>query len=299
MSTSTAHRPADTTRTAERTGRSRRGIIGRERPNILGAIGGFAWLIVIIVPVYYVIVTSLKTQADVYADGPLALPAKPTLDNYVLVLQNDFFRYFLNSAIVTVVATALALAVSLFAAYTIVRSASRFARGTMSLYLLGLAIPLQATIIPVYLLITRLGLYDTLWAIILPAAAFAIPISVLIIVNFLRDIPSELFESMRMDGAGDWRILASLVMPLVKPALVTVGIYNALGVWNGFLFPLILTQSPENRVLPLSLWTFQGQFSVNVPAVLAAVVLSALPMLAASIFGRRYLVAGLTAGFGK
>jgi raffinose/stachyose/melibiose transport system permease protein len=158
---------------------------------------------------------------------------------------------------------------------------------------------LQATIIPVYLLITKLGLYDSLWAIILPAAAFAIPISVLIIVNFLRDIPGELFESMRMDGAGDWRIMRSLVLPLVQPALITVGIYNALGVWNGFLFPLILTQSPQNRVLPLSLWTFQGQFSVNVPAILAAVVLSALPMLAAYIFGRRYLVAGLTAGFSK
>jgi raffinose/stachyose/melibiose transport system permease protein len=272
---------------------------GRRTPNVLGAIGGVAWLIVIIAPIYYVIITSLKTQADVYSDGPLAWPTRPTLDNYVLVLQNDFFVYFANSVVVTLVATILSLAVSLLAAYPIVRSASRFARGTMSLYLLGLAIPLQATIIPVYLLITKLGLYDTLWAIILPASAFAIPISVLIIVNFLRDIPAELFESMRMDGAGDWRILRSLVIPLVQPALVTVGIYNALGVWNGFLFPLILTQSPQNRVLPLSLWTFQGQFSVNVPAVLAAVILSALPMLAAYIFGRRYLVAGLTAGFGK
>ncbi|CAN7354041.1 carbohydrate ABC transporter permease [Arthrobacter sp. LjRoot14] len=277
----------------------RRRLGGRSTPNILGALGGFLWLAIIIVPIYYVIITSLKTQADIYADGPLALPANPTLENYVLVLQNDFARYFTNSLFVTVVATALTLVVSLLAAYPIVRSSSRFAKGTMSLYLLGLAIPLQATIIPVYLLITRLGLYDTLWAIILPAAAFAVPLSVLIIVNFLRDIPQELFESMRMDGAGDWRIMRSLVLPLVQPALVTVGIYNALGVWNGFLFPLILTQSPQNRVLPLSLWTFQGQFSVNVPAILAAVVLSALPMLAAYIFGRRYLVAGLTAGFGK
>ncbi|WP_457946827.1 carbohydrate ABC transporter permease [Pseudarthrobacter sp. alpha12b] len=277
----------------------RRTLGGRNSPNILGALGGFVWLAIIIVPVYYVIITSLKTQADVYADGPLALPANATLENYALVLQNDFVRYFTNSLVVTVAATALTLVVSLLAAYPIVRSSSRFAKGTMSLYLLGLAIPLQATIIPVYLLITRLGLYDTLWAIILPAAAFAVPISVLIIVNFLRDIPQELFESMRMDGAGDWRIMRSLVLPLVQPALVTVGIYNALGVWNGFLFPLILTQSPQNRVLPLSLWTFQGQFSVNVPAILAAVVLSALPMLAAYIFGRRYLVAGLTAGFGK
>ena len=157
-------------------------------------------------------------------------------------------------------------------------------------------IPLQATIIPVYYLIVQMGLYDTLWAIILPSIAFAIPISVLIITNFL---PGERFESVRIHGAGDWRMLWSLVTPLARPALTTIGIYNALQVWNGFLFPLILTQSPETRVLPLSLWTFSGQFSINLPAVLAAVVFSTLPMLVAYIFGRRQLVSGLTAGFGK
>ena len=114
-----------------------------------------------------------------------------------------------------------------------------------------------------------------------------------------RDIPGELFEAMRVDGAGDWRTLTTLVLPLAKPALTTVAIYNGLNVWNGFIFPLVLTQSPDKRVLPLALWTFQGEFTANIPAVLAAVVLSTLPIVVLYIFGRRQLLAGLTAGVGK
>ena len=271
----------------------------KETPNVLGALGGLVWLVVTVVPVYYLLLTSLRSQQDYYVENPLLPPSNPTLDAYRLVLENDFLRYLSNSVIVTVVAVAVVLAVSLMASYYLVRSGTPLARGSLRVVLLGLAIPVQATIIPVYYLIIRLGLYDSLIALILPAIAFAIPISVLIIVNFVRDIPAELFESMRADGAGDWRILWSLVTPLSRPALITVGVYEALQVWNGFLFPLILTQSSSVRVLPLSLWTYQGQFAVNVPAVLAAVTLSALPVLAAFIVGRRYLVSGLTAGFGK
>ena len=164
---------------------------------------------------------------------------------------------------------------------------------------IGETIPLQATIIPVYYMITRMHLYDTLLALILPSVAFAVPITVLILVNFVRDVPKELFESMRVDGAGDWRMLGQLVLPLARPAIITVAIYDALNVWNGFLFPLVLTQSTSTRVLPLSLWTYQGEFQTDTPAVLAAVVLSALPIVVAYVLGRRQLVSGLTAGFGK
>ena len=142
-------------------------------------------------------------------------------------------------------------------------------RGVNWIFLTGLAIPLQATIIPVYLIIIKLGLYDSLAAIILPSIAFAIPLSVLVLSNFIRDVPKELFESMRTDGASDWGTMWHLAFPLTRPALVTVTVYNGLAVWNGFLLPLILTQSPDKRLLPLALWTFQGQYSINVPAVLA------------------------------
>ena len=113
------------------------------------------------------------------------------------------------------------------------------------MFLMGLAIPLQATIIPVYLIIIKLGLYDSLLAIILPSIAFAIPLSVLVLTNFIRDVPKELFESMRVDGASDWGPCGSSRSRSIRPALVTVAVYNGLDVWNGFLLPLILTQSPE------------------------------------------------------
>lgn len=271
----------------------------RETPNVLGGILGFAWLIVILVPIYYAIVTSVRPREDYFTSNPLSLPTEFTLQPFRDVLENDFPRYFLNSTIVTLVSVVLIVLVSLLASYVIVRSRSRLARFSHKLFLMGIAIPLQATIIPVYYLIIQMGLYDTLWSLILPSVAFAIPISVLILTNFLRDIPKELYESMTVDGASDWHTFTSLVLPLARPAVVTVGIYDALGVWNGFLFPLVLTQSSEVRTLPLSLWAFQGEFSVNIPAVLAAVILSALPILVLYVVGRRQLISGLTAGFGK
>ncbi|HET6503181.1 MAG TPA: carbohydrate ABC transporter permease [Amycolatopsis sp.] len=272
---------------------------GRTRANLPGGAGALLWLLITIIPVYYVVITSLRDQQGFYDANPLTPPARPTLSAYALVLQNDFLRYLANSLVVTIGTVAITLAVSLMAAYYVVRGRTRFAGFSYRAFLLGLAIPLQATIIPIYYLITRAYLYDTLLAIILPSVAFAIPLSVVILANFLRDVPNELFESMRVDGAGDWRMLLSLVIPLTKPALITVSVYDGLNVWNGFLFPLILTQSSDQRVLPMSLWAFQGQFRVNIPAVLAAVVLSTLPVLALYILGRRQLVSGLTAGFGR
>ena len=272
---------------------------GGRRPNVLGGLLGWMWLLVSIVPIYYIVVTSLRSQADYYVENPLSLPRDPTLRAYISVFQNDFATYFINSVLVTVVTVVVVLLISFMASYVIVRSRTRFSSRIFSLFLLGIAIPIQATIVPVYYLIVQLGLYDTLWALILPSIAFAIPISVLILTNFLRDVPRELFESMRVDGATDWQMLWRLAAPLSKPALVTVGIYDALNVWNGFLFPLILTQSADKRVLPLSLWNFQGSFSSDTPAILAAVVLSALPLIIAYAVGRRQMVAGLTAGIGK
>jgi raffinose/stachyose/melibiose transport system permease protein len=271
----------------------------RARPNVIGAVLAWIWLAVIVVPIYYIVVTSFREQSAFYSENPLSIPSNPTLDAYAMVLENDFAMYFANSVIVTLATVVVVLAVALMVSYVIVRGTSPFTRRIFSLFLLGLAIPMQATIIPVYYLITKLGLYDSLWALILPSIAFALPVTVLILVTFMRDIPNELYEAMLVEGAGDWRILWALVLPLTRPALSTVGIYAAINVWNGFLFPLVLTESANRRVLPLSLWSYQGQYTTNIPAVLAAVVLSALPLVAVYVVGRRQLISGLTAGFGK
>ena len=269
------------------------------RPNWLGGLGAWLWLLITVVPIYYVVVTSFRPQAGFFTSNQLLPPANPTLDGYALVLQSDFFLYLANSVVVTVLSVIGTVAVSLMAAFAIVRANTRFTRSAFSVLLLGLAIPVQATIIPLFYMLSKAGLYDTLVALILPSIGFAIPITVLILVNFIRDIPGELFEAMRVDGSTHWQVLVKLVLPLSRPAIVTVALYNALTVWNGFLFALVLTQSPDKRVLPLSLWTFQGSFTVNIPATLAAVVLSTLPLFIVYIFGRRQLVSGMTAGFGK
>jgi raffinose/stachyose/melibiose transport system permease protein len=269
------------------------------RLNWLGGLAGWIWLVVAIVPVYWIVITSFKTESNYFVTNPLLPPGEPTLENYRLVVESDFARYFVNSVIVTIGTLLPAVLISFMAAYAIVRGHGKFLKSVNALFLMGLAIPLQATIIPVYLIIIRLKLYDTLLAIILPSIAFAIPLSVLVLSNFIRDVPKELFESMRMDGATEWGTLWRLAFPLTRPALVTVSIYNGLTVWNGFLLPLILTQSPDQRTLPLALSTFQGQYSVNVPAVLASVALTTLPIVILYAIGRRQLLSGLTAGFGK
>jgi raffinose/stachyose/melibiose transport system permease protein len=148
-------------------------------------------------------------------------------------------------------------------------------------------------------MIIRMRMYDSLAALMIPAIAFGLPLSILIIANSLRDVPKELFEAMDIDGSTEWQKMWRLAFPIVRPALVTVAVYQALMSWNGFLFPLILTQSPDKRTLPLALWSFQGEFATNVPVVMAAVVLSSIPIVVLYAFGRRYLVSGMTAGSGK
>lgn len=291
-----ARRPHKATRRQERP-RSRP---AARRPNWAGGMAGWLWLAVVAVPLYWTLITSLKDRTRYYASNPLVPPGDPTLENYRLVVESDFPRYFLNSVVVTVGAVVPAVVFSFMAAYAIVRGRHlRVLRAVNGLFLMGLAIPLQATVIPVYLIIIKLRLYDSLPALILPSIAFAVPLSVLVLANFIRDVPKELFDSMRVDGATEWTTLWRLAAPLTRPAILTVTIFNSLTIWNGFLLPLVLTQSPERRTLPLALWTFQGQYGVNVPAVLAAVVLTTVPVLVLYAFGRRQLLSGLTAGFGR
>ncbi|MEU8928855.1 carbohydrate ABC transporter permease [Streptomyces sp. NPDC048409] len=272
----------------------------RRRPDRLGALGAAVWLVIVAVPLYYVLASSLREKSDYLDAGPLSVPHHIVLSNYRTVLDSGFATYLWNSILVTVCTVALVLALALPAAYAVVRSRSRLVAAGFSVMLMGLAIPAQATIVPVYLLITRLHTYDTLTAIVLPTAAFSLPMAILVLTSTMRDIPGELYEAMTVDGANPAHVLRSLVLPLTRPGLVTVGVYTALGAWNGFIFPLVLTQSDARRTVTLGLWNYQGQQGgINVPATMAAVVLSLLPLLAAYLFGRRHLLGGLTAGFGK
>lgn len=266
---------------------------------IVPVVFGILWLIFACYPILYMLFTSLRRQQDLFTDAPWSFPSHPTLENYVNVLVNGFFTYFGNTVFVTVVSVFLIVVFSLLAAYAISRARNRYTQLVFSLFLLGLAIPLQATIIPIYAIVSSLHLYDTLFALILPSIAFGIPLSILVLVTYIRDIPNELHESMLLDGATHLRILYNLVLPLSRPAIITVVIYETIQVWNSYLFPLVLTQSQSVAVLPLSLANFRGQFTTNVPAILAAVFLSAAPIILLYVFGRRQLLGGLVAGFSK
>ncbi|MFG1923610.1 carbohydrate ABC transporter permease [Cryptosporangium sp. NPDC048952] len=271
----------------------------RRNANVPAGVAALIWLLIVAVPIYFIVVTSLRTQEAYVSDGPLDLPASPTLKNYQNVIDLGFGTFLLNSLIVAAGTVVLVLVLALPTAYAIVRGRSRWVRYAFTLFLTGLAIPAQAVIIPIFLLITRLHLYDSLTAIILPTAAFTMPMAVLVLTSALRDVPNELYEAMTVDGAGQALIFRRLVVPLSRPALASIGIFAGLNAWNGILFPLVLTQSSEQRVLPLGLWNFQSQYGTDVPGLLAAVVLSALPVLALYLFGRRQLLSGLAAGFGK
>jgi len=262
-------------------------------------LGVIVWTVVVCTPLYFLITASLRTQGEYMTGGPLTVPTHLTFANYRLVWDSGFLGFFWNTLLVTAGTVLLALAVSLPAAYAIVRARSRFVTRTFSLMLLGLAIPAQATIIPIYLLITQLHLYDTLVAIVLPSAAFSIPLAVVVLTSAMRDVPNELYEAMSVDGATPTSAFFRLALPLSRGGITTVAIYVAMGAWNGFLFPLVLTQSTGVRVLTLGLWSFQTEHGVNVPAVCAAVTLSMLPLLLLYLVGRRQLLSGLTAGIGK
>jgi raffinose/stachyose/melibiose transport system permease protein len=298
---------SETQKTALRAGLAPRLTIDKQRPQtnqkkwweIVPFVLGLLWLLFSLYPIIYMLFTSLRPQSELYTGTPGAFPANPTLANYVAVLDAGFSTFFFNTVFVTVVSVVMILIVSLLAAYAISQVRNRFTQGVFNLFLLGLAIPLQATIIPIYAIVIDLHIYDTLFALILPSIAFGIPLSILVLVTYVRDIPNELHESMLLDGAGHGRILRSLVIPLSRPAIITVVIYESIQVWNSYLFPLVLTQSSSVAVLPLSLSIFKGEYSTNVPAIMAAVFLSATPIILLYIFGRRQLLGGLVAGFSK
>lgn len=269
------------------------------RANIPGGAASLIWLAIVLVPLWCMLTWSVQNRDGFLDNGPLSLPRELTLENLQTVLEGGFTNAFVNTAIVTVISVALTLVCAVPAAYAVVRSTSRFVAGAFSVFLLGLAIPAQAVIIPVYLMIVRMGLYDTKAAIILPTVAFGLPFAVLILAGSLRDVPAENYEAMTLDGAGPMRTLWSLVIPMSRGSIVAVGIYSALQAWNGFLFPLILTQSEEQQILTLNLWNFQTEYGVNIPGLMTAVLLSAAPVFIAYVLARRWIVAGLAGLGGK
>nr|WP_245696965.1 carbohydrate ABC transporter permease [Streptomyces phaeochromogenes] len=270
-----------------------------KRGNPVSGLGSVVWLAIVVVPIYAMLSASLTSQDKALTGNPLNPPTSPTLDNYNTVLNSGFGHLLSNTAIVAVAVVAIVLGLSVPIAYVAVRTRNRWSGLAFRLFLLGVAIPAQAVVVPLYLLIAKLNLYDSLLAVILPTAAFAMPVSVLVLVGTLRDVSEDLYEAMALDGASPQRMLFQLAIPLAKGGISTVVIFAALQAWNGFLFPLIFTQSDGPRVLTLGLFNYVSQFGVNIPALLASVVLSGIPIFAVYLVARRALVGGLMGVGGK
>lgn len=268
------------------------------RPNWAAGLLATVWLVIVGVPIYTMISWSLQSRDNFLDNGPVAIPTALTLENLVGVMNTGFVRYLMNTVIVTVACVVLTLVVAVPAAYAIVRSTSWFAGAAFRMFLLGLAIPAQATIIPLFLIINRMQLYDSLTAVILPTVAFGLPLVILVLAGSLRDVSNELYDAMTVDGAGPFRMLWQLVIPMSRGALAAAGTYSALQAWNQFLFPLILTQNPDQRVLTLGLQSYRQEFQINLPGMMMAVMLTALPVFVLYLVARRWLIAGL-AGVGS
>jgi raffinose/stachyose/melibiose transport system permease protein len=251
------------------------------------------WLVIVIAPLYYMILASFRTQGTYLTANPWVPSGGLSASSYGTVFRAGLGRYLLNSVLLTAACIAATVTISLAAAFRIVRRTTRAVGVSFMVMLFGLAIPVQAIIVPLYVLIYKMHLYDTLFALILTLSAAAVPVSVLIMVSFVRDIPREMIGAMLVDGASEWTVFRRLIWPLSRPVLATLSIYNGLNVWNNFLLPLVLTQSSSVAVLPLGLTKLEGLYSVNVPAVMAGVLLSVLPLLVLFVLVRRQVMNSL------
>ena len=254
------------------------------------------YAVISLIPFVFIILTGFKEQFEIFTNGVFALPNKLNLSNYINVLRGGIFGYFINSVIVTLISLSLILFCSSLASYVFSKLDFKFNNLFFGLIIVSITIPVHVTLIPIYLLTQRMGLYDTIYALIGPYVAFNLPISIFILTNFMREIPSELENSAEIDGCGKIKTFFYIIFPLSKPGLVTIGIYTVTTMWNEFIFALVLTQSKVNRTLPLSIWEFQGQYAANVPMIMSVLALAAAPMIILFIFSQDKLIKGMMAG---
>ena len=254
------------------------------------------YLIVSVMPFVFMVLNSFKEKFEMLTKGVFNLPDSLNLTNYTEVLTGGFSKYFINSVVVLAISLILLLFISACASYPLARFKFKMAGPIYAAIVACMSIPVHITLIPVFKMSRATGLYDSIWALIGPYIAFAVPISVFILTSFMKEIPREIEESAEIDGCGKIQMFFSIILPLAKPGLATLAIYNGVNMWNEFSFAYTLTQSSENRTLPLAIWEFQGQYSMNTPMIMSVLTLTLLPMIIMFIIFQDKLVKGMTAG---
>lgn len=248
--------------------------------------------LIIIAPVVWFILSSFKDLTELSSRPPTIFPKRWATENYTEAFKTyRYMHYFMNSVIVTSVATVLTLIINSMAAYAFSKYNFRGRDGLFILTLAMIMIPLQVILIPIYLVVSSMGLVNTYWGMIIPAAAT--PTGVFIIRQYMLTIPDELIESARIDGAGEFRTFARIVLPLAKPALAVVAIFSILWRWNDFIWPLLIAQDEKLYTLPVALALLNGRLFVPENIVLAMSVMSIIPVLFMFVFMQRQIIQGI------
>ncbi|HEU4745286.1 MAG TPA: carbohydrate ABC transporter permease [Anaerolineales bacterium] len=262
---------------------------------ILGKSGAYAVLILGLVatllPFFYIMVSSLKTDAELRKTPPDFFPQQPTLKHYLTILNDENIpieRNVANSVIVSLARVIITLFTSSFAGYIFAKYHFRGKNLAFGVILIQIMIPFQVVMIPSYLLVVRFGLIDSLWALIIPFMVDAY--GIFMMKQFIESMPAELMDAARIDGASEFEIYSRIILPQMGPPLASLGIFTFMATWNDYLWPLIVLTSPENRTIPLLLVWFQTQHTSNQGLVLAASILTLIPIFFVYIFLQRWVV---------
>ncbi|CDZ47097.1 carbohydrate ABC transporter permease [Neorhizobium galegae] len=252
--------------------------------------------VVMLAPIVIMLFAAFKTNAQIF-QSPFSIPDFSNFANITKIWsQTNFLRYFLNSVIVTGASIVVILTLGTMAAYAIGRYKFRGSSFVLMFFLAGLTLPLKLAIIPLFILMRDLGILNTQLALIVIYVAMGLPTTVFIMTGFIATLPNELEDAARMDGASEPRIMWSIMLPLVRPAMVIAGIQNVVPIWNDFFFPLIFIQKDNLKTLPQGLTTFMGEYTTDWGVLFAGLLLSSAPVIIVYIILSRQFINGMTAG---
>jgi multiple sugar transport system permease protein len=247
-----------------------------------------------LVPFLWMVLSAFKTSSEIIRIPPTFLPANPTLDSFRTIFNDPkvpLARFYFNSSFVAVSNILIQLFTSSLAGYVFAKYRFSGKNLIFGLILASMMIPFQVTIIPAYLLVVQLGLADTLWGLIVPSAVNAF--GIFLMKQFIEGIPSELLDAGRIDGSSEFGIYWRIILPQVGAALATLGIFNFMGNWNAYLWPLIIITTHERRTLPIMLTWYSSQHGTRYDLTMAASILVVLPVIVVYLLAQRWVVQGV------
>ena len=254
------------------------------------------WSLVAMTPVWILIINTFKNKREIYSN-PFGLPQNWTFDNYSYVLRgSDFLTYFRNSFVVVVGSLAMILMLGSLAAYALAHWRTRTSKGLHFFFIIGMMLPIKIATIRLLQLMKGLNLLNTIWSLFPVYIAMGLPTAVFILTQFIRQLPGELYEASFVDGADRHVIYYRVVLPLIRPALATVAIYNLVPIWNDLWFPLIFITNESQKTVLLAVTKLQGQYTTDWPKLWTVLTLSALPVITLYLAMSKQFISGLTAG---